>query len=111
MSKGSFATRREYATFGSRNVPSYAQSGLYGHLEEKTNLVLGVNEPRQMGSPEEKLKEIQILLADKIFTSGLNVNIGIDTDGLSVSTDYIAGVLFYVQALKLQLFSSGFHVL
>ncbi|PXF40575.1 Magnesium-chelatase subunit H [Gracilariopsis chorda] len=110
-SEGSLAKRRGYATIVSHNVPPYGRSGLYGQLEEMKNLVWEFNEAKQMGSPEEKLNEIRSCLVDKIVTSGLNVDLGIDMNGLSASADFIAEVSLYLKTLESRLFSSGLHVL
>eukprot|EP00178_Gracilaria_changii_P019984 TRINITY_DN57_c1_g2_i1.p1 TRINITY_DN57_c1_g2~~TRINITY_DN57_c1_g2_i1.p1 ORF type:complete len:1335 (-),score=234.98 TRINITY_DN57_c1_g2_i1:2561-6565(-) len=109
-SEGSLAKRRGYATIVSHNVPPYGRAALYGQLEEMKNLVWEFNETKQMGNPVEKLMEIRKLLEEKLITSGLNVDLGLDFTQEIENAEFVGSISTYLKTLESRLFSSGLHV-
>lgn len=109
-SEGSLAKRRGYATIISHNVPPYGRAALYGQLDEMKSLVWEFNEAMQGSGSDERLEEIRESIEDKLVTSGLNVDLGIDASAQS-TIEYIGEVSQYLKTLASRLFSSGLHVL
>ena len=109
-SEGSLAKRRGYATIISHNVPPYGRAALYGQLDQMKSLVWEFNEAMQAGGQRERLEEITIAIEDKLVTSGLNVDLGIDASEREAS-EYVAEVSNYLKTLESRLFSSGLHIL
>ncbi|CAN8065707.1 unnamed protein product [Agarophyton chilense] len=109
-SEGSLAKRRGYATIVSHNVPPYGRAALYGQLEEMKNLVWEFNETKQMGNPDEKLTEIRKMMEEKLVTSGLNVDLGVDNAQDIDDMEFIGKISLYLKTLESRLFSSGLHV-
>lgn len=109
-SEGSLAKRRGYATIISHNVPPYGRASLYGQLDQMKSLVWEFNEAMQAAGSEERLEDIKVAIEDKLVTSGLNVDLGIDASKRSPA-DYVGEVSTYLKTLESRLFSSGLHVL
>lgn len=109
-SEGSLAKRRGYATIVSHNVPPYGRASLYGQLEEMKNLIWEFNEAMQASGSPERIEGIRSSIEDKLVTSGLNVDLGIDST-TSSAIDFIGEVSTYLKTLETRLFSSGLHVL
>lgn len=109
-SEGSLAKRRGYATIISHNVPPYGRAALYGQLEELKNLVWSFNEAMQESKDSDRIDDIRKSIEEKMITSGLIVDLGLNPDDLS-STDFVAEVSAYLKTLESRLFSSGLHVL
>lgn len=109
-SEASLAKRRGYATIISHSVPPYGRAALYGQLEELKSLIWEFNESMQSAGALERREGIRIAIEDKLLTSGLNVDLGIDLDKVE-TIDFIADVSTYLKTLESRLFSSGLHVL
>lgn len=109
-SEGSLAKRRGYATIISHNVPPYGRAALYGQLEEMKSLIWEFNEAMQSSGLSERTDEIRKTIEEKLVTSGLNVDLGIDL-GEGTTMDFIGDVSTYLKTLESRLFSSGLHVL
>lgn len=109
-SEGSLAKRRGYATIVSHNVPPYGRASLYGQLEEMKRLIWDFNEAMQASGSSERIAGIRSAIEEKLLTSGLNVDLGIDLTETS-TIDFIGEVSTYLKTLETRLFSSGLHVL
>lgn len=109
-SEGSLAKRRGYATIVSHNVPPYGRAALYGQLEEMKSLIWEFNEAMQQSGLSERTEEIRKTIEEKLLTSGLNVDLGIEL-GEGTTIDFIGDVSTYLKTLESRLYSSGLHVL
>lgn len=110
-SEGSLAKRRGYATIISHNVPPYGRASLYGQLEELKNLIWDFNEAMRSPGGEERTTEIKKTIEEKLVSSGLIVDLGIDLEGERSVVEFISEVSAYLKMLEARLFSSGLHVL
>ena len=107
--EGTQAKRRGYAVIIDHLIPPVVQPGLYGELEELSQLVSDYREAVESGN-QERAARLKELIVEKAAASGIDRDLGIDLAGGDFSRA-ISLLHEYLEELATELMPYGLHTL